>query len=358
MKEALNITEDKTFQDIAIPINDQKFPPIRDAEFFVRKDGVIVNAEGWYHPADFLIGEVLYVPDEEGDRAIFGAKYRKVTLKRNSHEPIPYKDRGAILKDYDPALSQEGNPFFAKYKQFFPRSDFIAHLPSEGVLRKILEGVASPSDNIFRDIENMSSLLGISIGNMKLGITGAGLLGNFKGSHDLDLVFKDGIAKNLDLAKRMRELVKSEPERRVIEGGKGWNIRFYNDYGVLMCSFFGYTAPEEAPLIDFEMAVVKESVQVKGVVEDDINTLYTPTILLLRDAIMEDSFGITTDKLSLPLIIYHTATRGECFSGDKVSASGALVKVTSRNDEYMAVCVVEREGVRNLNPSWEGFYLR
>ena len=69
------------FQALAVPIDgSQKKLVIRDAEFYIRKDGLIVNTEGWHHPDGKLIGEVLYAPDQDGDRVVFGQKYRKVTL--------------------------------------------------------------------------------------------------------------------------------------------------------------------------------------------------------------------------------------------------------------------------------------
>lgn len=343
------------FQDLAVEISQDNFPRIRDAEFFIRRDGFIVNAEGWYQPPDFLIGEVMYIPDENGDREIFGVKYRKATLKRGTYEAVPYQERGEMLRQYDTTLDQfSRNPFFAKYKQIFPRSEFIAHLPSMQVKKKILEKLALPDDNIFRDLENLEQLLGISLEELGVGFTGSALLGNFKNAHDLDLVFNGTVEKNLEIAKKMRELVGREPGRRVIEGGKGWNIRLHNDYGTLMCSFFGYREPNEAPLAEFSMEVLDQQVQISGVVINDVHSIYTPTILDLADvSVLNGSKDVPNN---IKLIIYHTATRGECFAGDEVKAEGALINVRVPGSTQKAICVIEREGVRNLTPTWGNFY--
>ena len=185
-------------------------------------------------------------------------------------------------------------------------------------------------------------------------------MGNFRDFHDFDLVFQGSLEQNLIIAKAMRYLVLREPHRRVIEGGKGWNIRFYNDKGTFMCSFFSYGNPEDAPLRDFEMEVLIPDLTLEGSVEDDTHSIYTPTILGLdhaRALQAENQEKIDMETLeSIQLIIYHTAARGECFAGDRVRARGALVTVRTPRLEYKALCVIERDGIKNLTPPWEGFY--
>lgn len=349
------IFENSLFQDLAVEISQHNFPQIRDAEFFIRSDGIIVNTEGWFHPPGLLIGEVIYVPDENGDRDIFGTKYKKVTLKTETYDAIPYPERGRILRQYDSALDQSSiNPFFAKYKQIFPRSEFVAYFPSSQTMIKVLEKLAGPDDNLYRDLENLEMLFGISLQDMHVGFTGSALLGNFRNSHDLDLVFNGTLEQNIEMAKKIATLVKKDPRRRVLEGGKGWNIRFYNDNGTLICCFFGYRKPEEAPLVDFSMEILEQQVQINGVVVNDTHSIYTPSVIDL--AHVTASNGLKNIPSSLKLIIYHTASRGECFAGDTVKATGAFVEVKTPESTQKAICVIEREGVRNLTPTWQDFY--
>lgn len=354
------LRRNKLFQTLAAPIDPKKFPVIRDAEFYIRKDGLIVNTEGWYHPEGKLVGEVLYAPDQEGDKVIFGQKYRKVTLYPQTYTPVPYEKRAEVLRRYDPQLDQtETNPYFARYKQIFDRSDFVAYLPNREVLEKITGALGRPEDTLVADVEDVQRLLGIDLTDVPLGVTGGSLMGNFRGFHDFDLVFQGSLEQNLQIAKAMRELVRRDPQRRIIEGGKGWNIRFYNDRGTFMCNFFSYGNPEDAPLREFEMEVLVPDLVVEGTVSDDTHSMYTPTILGLEQVkvrkVADQEMDLEAPE-PIQLIAYHTATRGECFSGDTVKARGALVNVKTPKGEYRAVCVIDREGIRNLTPTWEGFY--
>lgn len=348
------------FLALTVPIDHQNFPIIRDAEFYIRKDGLIINAEGWHHPDGKLIGEELYAPDQDGDKVIFGQRYRKVTLYPETYAPVPYAKRAEVLRRCDPNLDQTGsNPYYARYKQIFDRSDFVAYLPNREVLKKITDTLGQPEDSLIADIQDVQKLLGIDLTDVPLGVTGGSLLGNFIGFHDFDLVFQGSLEQNLKVAKAMKDLVRRETHRRIIEGGKGWNIRFYNDRGTFMCNFFSYGNPEDAPLKDFEMEVLVPDLVIEGSVNDDTHSMYTPTVLGLEHVkvlrVADQEMDIEAPE-PIQLIAYHTATRGECFAGDKVKARGALVNVKTPKGEYRAICVIDREGIRNMIPTWDGFY--
>lgn len=352
-----SLQNNEMFQRLAIPINPERFPDIRDAEFYVRKDGIIVNAEGWNHPDKKLIGEVMYAPDPNGDQVIFGQKYRKLTLIEGTFTPIPYAERARILAQYDPYLAQaEKNPYFAKYKQIFPREDFVAYLESKNSFKIIMQKYPAVGETISKDIRDADRLLRLDLSGFPIGFTGGLLMGKFDRLHDLDVVFQGSLEENIEIAKKIRDLVKHETQRRVIEGGKGWNIRYYNDSETLMCSFFTYKNPDDAPLKNANMEVISENVTIEGIVSKDIHSIYTPTVLEIENVnnlTKEVSNNIPPE---IQLIVYHTATRGECFQGDKIKAKGALVNVKNSNEEYLAICVIEREGVRNITPTWENYY--
>lgn len=352
------IQQDRRFKEIAIPFNpESSVSAVKDAEFLIRQDGIIFNVEGYYHPTNFLIGEVLYAPDEHGDKSIFGQPYRKVTLHRGTYEPIAYPDRSKILREIDSSFDQtEINPYFAQFKQILPASDFIAHLPSSRGLSRALAITGDENEKFHRDFENLMNLLGISSQQISLGLTGAPLLGNTNHFHDLDIVFSGSLEENLRIAKTMRDLAKYEPQRRLFEGGKAWQIRFFNDLGTLMCTFFTYPDRSVAPLRDFSMEIVERGVTVQGTVSNDQHSMYTPTILELKDVIVDKNGQRIQQFATLPLIVYHTASRGDCFNEDVIQAHGALVEVNQSGASYLAVCVVDREGLRNLTPPWEGYY--
>lgn len=348
------------FRELAEAVRPGQFPAVRDAELIVRKDGVVFNVEGWHHPSGLVVAEAMYLPDQDGPKNIFGQQYTKATLYPGSYTPVPYRDRGARLREFDPSLDQTGqNPYYAKYKQLIPRDDIVAHLPAQGVYRKLMENPDVDTSHFEADIADAQRLLGVDFDAYDIGLTGAPLLGNIGNVHDVDVVFSGDLAANLALAKRMRDFSRENPNQRVIEGGKGWNIRYYNERGSLMCNFFTYGTPEDAPLREFEMDVIAPDVSVRGTVYEDTHSMYTPTVLGLTDVQIEKVGDRSVNERApedIKLIAYHTATRGECFSEDVVTAQGALVNVRTPEEEYRAICVIEREGVRNLTPTWPGFY--
>jgi|GEM_PF-134679 len=348
------------FRNLATPIDHSAFPDIRDAQLFIRQDGLIVNAEGWFHPSGSLVGEVLYAPDLRGDRAIFGHQYRKLSLYPGTYDPVPYDQRGKLFGQYDPSLDQtHSNPYFARYKQIFPRSEFAAYISGERVFQQLMPRLAAEGDEVVRDIESVGTIIGLDLSNIEMGFTGAPSFGNLDDLHDLDIIFSGTLEENQAIAKAMRETVRTQAERRLTEGGKGWNIRLFNDRRTLICSFFTYKNPEDAPLRTFEMEILSPDVIIEGEVFSDVHSIYTPTVLgvdrarLLRVGDQESDSSIDEP---LQLIAYHTATRGECFEGDNVRARGALVQVTTPTSQHLGVCVIEREGIRNLTPTWPDFY--
>lgn len=354
------LQEDERFHCFTQPVEADIGEKVRDAEFLLRKDGLLINVEGWNHPQGHLVGEVLYVPDVNSDKRIFGQPYRKITLYNGTYEPIPYQERAEILSEIDSRLNQvKTNPYFAKYKQIFPHSDFVAYFPSHHALKIALERFTLPTDNLPKDLENIMSLLAINTNEITLGLTGVLLLGNVWQYHDLDIVFMGSLDQNRHIANRMRDIISQDKHRRLFEGRKGWSIRFFNDYGHLMCTFFGYRDIAEAPLRNFEMKVIQENVTIEGTVSDDTHSMYTPTILQLGDISFETSVFRHPDDFNnqqLELIIYHTASRGDCVKGDRIRAHGALVEVTRQETTNSALCVIDREGVKNLTPLWTGYY--
>lgn len=353
------IQRSKCYTDIAEPISDDlDMNAVMDAEFLVRKDGTIFNVEGYAHPTTFVVGEVLYAPDSQSKKLVWGMPYKKVTLFDESYEPIPYPQRSALLAKIDSAFNQNGsNPYFAKYKQILPTSDFIAHLPSRRAIEFALARSGVEGDKFHKDFENLMMLLEVNPEEVMLGLTGSLLLGNTETYHDLDIVFTGTPDQNLNIAKKMRDLALIEPHRRLFEGGKSWQIRFFNDFGNLMCTFFTYPDKELAPLNNFTMEVIEDHIEITGTVSDDLHTIYTPSIFGLSDALIKNSQYLTGKQDSVPVVVYHTATRGDCFNQDVIRAKGALVVINQAGkDPYTAVCVADRDGVENLTPPWKPYY--
>lgn len=346
----------EAYRELVTPLDQPGvFQDILDAQFYIRNDGLIVNAEGWHHPNGQLVGEAMYTPDDEGDRVIFGLRYKKLTLFPGTHTPVPYADRARLLRAVDPELDQTTtNPYFARYKQILPQDTFNGFISSEIAYQRLTSSSVPNVELVAEDIESISELIGVDISDVRLGFTGAPSLGNLDNLHDLDIVFTGSLEENILIARAMRRLLADNPQRRLTEGGKDWNIRFYNDRSTLICSFFRYQKPDEAPLREFSMEIIEPEVTLVATVSDDMHTIYTPTVLGLEDAyLVGEDRKLPQD---MQLIVYHTATRGECFEGDRVMASGALVNVSTPTSDTLALCVIEREGVRNLTPTWDNFY--
>lgn len=355
----------KDFDTLVQPL--AQLEHIRDAEFFVRRDGILFNADGYAHPDDSVVGCALYAPDPNGEKTFFGIPYRKTTLVPGTFEPIPYPDRGRHFRLIDPELDQSRvNPIPFTYEHILPRPQFVGYIPADHAFRCAANGALGNPDELLQDIDSLRVLLQIDLSEYTLGLTGAPALGQIEGYHDLDIVFRGDIHQNRQLADTMRMQLIEEPQRRLNEGGKSWLIRIYSSEGskgerTLFCCFFGYKDIQEAPLRDFTMNVLFGDMETEGSVQDATHALYTPSVVTLYDVVRLKIDGKDA-KLrlpdSLPLIIYHTGSRGELNVGDRVWAHGALVEVMTSSQTYPAFVVIEREGVRNETPPWSGYYAR
>lgn len=339
---------------------------IRDAEFYIRQDGIIFNADGYSHPFRKIVGTALYAPNSKGNKQIFGTTYNKTTLYPDTYEPVPYAERGRHFRAIDPELDQEkiNSPPFT-YEQILPEDEFIGYIPTKHAYRCAVEGLVGDPNQIQPDLEDLSRLLGVNLDIFAVGLTGAPALGCIRNYHDLDIVFRGDLKQNRELADKMKDLVLHESERRLHEGGKSWLIRFFNRdgarNGMLMCCFFSYQNLEDAPLRKFAMKIVENNVEINASVSDATHALYTPTVITLHDV---QALCINGQKVMerlpdrIPLVIYHTGTRGELNYGDRVWAHGVLVEVVTPKLVYPAVVVIEREGVRNETPPWPNYYTR
>lgn len=345
-----------TFQRLADIIQPGSFPEIRDAELFITKHGVILNVDGWNHPSGQVVGTAMYAPDRHGSKTIFGHHYQKLTLYPGTYTPVPFCDRAAIVATYAPGIVTGGlGEPYARYKQMVPQTDLVAHISNRRAFHAFLDTVDHRHPELRSDIKSIGGLLGMEVSNNLTGFTGSPSLGNFTKLHDLDVVFTGTIDENLAIAKAMRSLVQSEPDRRLFEGGKGWNIRFFNDRRTLICSFFCYHNANDAPLRSFNMQATGGELEIEGTVVDDRHTIYMPSVFTVEHA---GNSNLNEPALPNPLtvVVYNAASRGDCFAGDRVRIKGQLVRITTPHRSYVAVCIIERNGVRNLTPAWQPYY--
>ena len=325
------------------------------ADLLMRPDGMIANVEGWCHPDNTVLCEFLYAPVYSGATTeFFGLPYRKLMFDPVTGEAVPYETRLTWLANLGiierPWLSDR---VCARYKTAVPLSCFKYRFPVDRAL-DLPGGVARGSFE--RDLSDFLRSLTIPTG-VTIGATGATLLGKRDEYHDIDLVFSGDLAANRNIANQLDEIVRREPRRRVFGGGKSWRLRVRNGFGTIMCCFFGYRQPDAAPIRDCEMSVILENCTITGTVANDEHACYTPSVICLEDVRSTGGLGNVHKSSRLCVIVYHTASRGDCRVGDSVRATGALVRVhPTVGDDYNALCVLERDGLLNLSPPWLDYY--
>lgn len=313
------------FQQFVLPM--EELGLIRDAMLFVHKSGMIVFSEGYFHPRGQLIGNIIYIPDPAGKKEIFGRPYRSIIKKKagGEEEWINYEDQIEIYRELAPE-SQKNKPIYAKYKCRFELDDLIGFVDH----RRSLKMARRLSEDIDDSIRKVAGMLDIS--PETIGVTGSLALGNLQTAHDFDLVFYGTVDEGWKIVNQIYEIVK-DPKRQVFEMGMLWAIRFYDDWGNMICPFFSYRDADEIPLKNFRMELKGEDLSFTGTVIDDRHTFYMPTVLKMDEV---EIVG-RDDLSSLDLILYHGGLRGEYQNGDRVRGRADLVEVVTPDDSYLAL---------------------
>jgi predicted nucleotidyltransferase len=318
--------QNEKFNKFVKPMSELDF--IRDATFFIRHDGLMIFSEGYGHPKDKLIGNIIYKPDKKGKKSIFGVKYSSVIknyLDNGEEEWIPYEEQLKSYYELDPSLNS-ARPCWANFKLQFDITEFIGFVPSRHSMKIIRE----MSDDMNKYILNLAEIF--SMDPYDIGCTGSMALGNFEDPHDLDLIFHGTPQKIKEIVYKIYEITQ-HPENQVWEFGVKWAVRFYDVYKNMICSFFSYTNIDDIPLKDFECKIIKNNITVKATISDDTHSGYMPTFLPLKDN------DCKIDNLHL--IIYNGGLRGEYKTNDRIKATGILVDFVrfDKNDTIKAILV-------------------
>ncbi len=277
------------------------------------------------------------------------------------YEPRPYSEMAPHLRAIDPVLDQRArNPWPLRYEQILPLDEFVGYIPGEEAFAAAVNGQLGDPSRVLADLEAASAALDIDLSTRRIALTGTPALGITQNYHDLDIVFRGNVEENREVADAIRRYLLERPEGRVHEGGKSWLVRFLapdrNGEQRLICCFFVYGDPQAAPLRDLSTEVIDEDVTLTGTVANANEAVYTPTLVRLEAVEAERSSSEVPARLTL--VVHHTASRGELNDGDSVWARGALVDLHSSRGTERALCVIEREGVRNETPPWAGYYTR
>ncbi len=300
---------------------------IRDAVIFIRRDGLIVFSEGYCHPPGQLIGNIVYEPHPEGSKTFFGQGFRSVIKRKAGEEDewIDYREQIEIYRRLAPE-SQIDKPLFADYKCRFPLDEMAGFVDHRHSLRQARLKSAAVDDSM----NKIAGMLKIPVET--IGATGSMALGNLESAHDFDLVFYGTTAEHRALVDRIYGILE-DPKRRVFEMGMHWAIRFYDDWGNMICPFFSYSDPAEIPLFKADFSLRRDGVEFRGRVTDDRHSFYMPSLLELEDVRLEGAQA--PDRLTL--ILYHGGLRGEYRRGDRVRGKAKLADVTVPGKTFPAL---------------------
>ena len=335
----MNYTFDQIMDRFLRPLSELPGGRAGDSQYFLRKDGSFIFTEGYCHPEGGMYGKMIYYPKKGGKINVFGREYGCTTKKIVDGEYIyiGHPEQIRIHGEVDPSLDPDvPRPVFVEYEMPFSLSDCIGYFDPVHSLRACID--------LYPWVEEgtrvAAKVLGVEWET--LGLTGSLAYGRYEeGDDDLDLVITGSIEHNQRVYRTIRSL-SDQPEHRVIEFGRWWPMRMYEE-GFLICPFFTYDKWETAPLRDFTVDVIREDVPVTGTVVDDTHTNYMPPLLPMDDVTIDGE-----EAAPLPLIIYDGALRGEFFNGDILKMKARLVQVNQYGESYRAVLVTLWDNIKKV----------
>jgi hypothetical protein len=170
------------------------------------------------------------------------------------------------------------------HRSVFPRSEIIARFAVARSIDELLQRESKTA--AMQDLAELRTLLEDQLDNSRLGLTGSMRLGASEdGSfHDLDVMITSELEDNAKVITRLNEIAESNPDRRVHEFGKSWRIRLLTDNG-LLCCFFGYSNPADAPLHTMKSMHPLRDIESKVESQTTPHNSYMPTIVTVNQPI-------------------------------------------------------------------------
>ena len=323
---------DQTVKEFLIPI-DRLVDGPSDTVYFLHKKGGLVYCEGYAHPPGGFYGALIKYPDPDGHINLFGRNFNWTHRQYvdGNLEIVPYDEQVRRQIEVIPELaSRPPRPPYADYFCHFLLDEFDGFFDNKHSLRIWLES----SPRIAEIISSLEDLLGVS--RDRIGCTGSLAYGYYEEPlEDVDAVFFNSVSENRELADRIKELKRREPEREVFELGKTWPLRFTH-MGTIICPFFKYARQEEIPIKECRMEIIRETVTATGIVTDDRHALYCPSLLTLDEVILD---GGKRDPLEI--VIYDGALRGEYYKGTRLRITAQLVKIITDAKTVEALLVTK-----------------
>lgn len=302
-----------------VPISELK-GPVMDSNYFLKKDGSFVFSEGYCHPPKAFWGMIIKFPLPGGHIDLFGREYgwtHRVFIDGELHI-IPNRQQVENQFKVAPelrAIQGEKPPYSVNFVKF-PLEDFFGYFDARHSMCELCKDYKWVDEAVNKTCELLEW------DRIDTGVTGSLAYGRVE--DDIDLMFIGSPEKNVELARRIRRYLASNPEARVFELGREWPLRFYYA-GTLICPFFRYAESHQIPLLECDMEVLESGVTIEAVVADDTHNLYLPAILKLTDLRRSDS----RPENDMDLIIYNGAIRGELWNGDRVRIKPTIINLTT-----------------------------
>jgi hypothetical protein len=328
---------DTTISRYLLPMEKLEGGP-SDSIYFLHKKGGFVFCEGYAHPPGGFYGSLIKYPDPDGHIDIFGRKFNWTHryFKDGELQILPYDAQVRRQMEILPELKKRPPlPAYAENFCHFLLDECRGFFDGKNSLNKMMDS----SRRLGEIVRSVVELLDVPL--HRLGCTGSLAYGYYEEPlEDVDLVFYGSVVQNRRVIEHIRNLKRAEPERDVNELGKGWPLRFKH-MGSVICPFFIYALPDEIPLREFHMEIIRESVSVRGVVYDDTHTAYLPVIVGLDDVSLDNRAREPID-----LIVYDGAQRGEYFNGTRLHISARLVTITTGENIREALLVTRENSIK------------
>jgi predicted nucleotidyltransferase len=356
------------FRRFLVPLDERE--DFRDATYFLRDDGTFIFSEGYYHGIEKdraerkIVSHIVFAPGNAARPApdyarkiLFDQEYENITKEIMSTQPLDrfYPMQLKRYIDFDPAQASYPRPVYARYKSLVPLPSLVGCFPHRHSLRAIIaQASEEPSARSVKIVtEHTADLLQIPVD--RIGISGSLSLGTYQNPHDLDYVIYGSAAEVKQMVNFMYSLTDRDEKRRVREFGKYWPIRFWDWAGeekFMVCPFFSYRDPEEAPLRNFDCENLGEAT-VEARIVDHTHNAFNPSVLVLEGAKLD---GRDYPPISR-FILYHGGERGDWREGYRVRVKGFHVRIATfriqegkreKREEFEAVLVNNLDQAKRL----------
>ncbi len=328
----------------------RNLPRFREGDFIETREGMIFDVKGLIHPPGKVVAFVRYIPSLDGERSRDAHRYRKV---------YDLAERFAFIR--------ENYPQYLVYDSVF--GEELMEVPVEQVARlyQPTRGLAELRSRTTlnslekRFIEFADSVAdGASVPRGSLGVSGSTLVGLASSSSDLDLLVygvdgslrvNDFLKEQLEEDKRFKkyglDALRKLHRERCGKSGVSFEDYVFHELRKPFQGFFDST--------EFFVRYVKDwgegeevygesvyspvgRVELRGVVVDDSDSLFTPCSYRVEEVEVVDSAAVNAESNSiLEVVSFRGRFCQQALIGERVVARGKLERVVRRGEMYYRV---------------------